>query len=155
MKATILYKANNRKNKKTSVFSSSHLLKFFMFPFFKGCIYPKTITQIINGNDSCIIIEGFFDYLSFLMLYPDRVRNHDFIILNSTSLIKSTIPILNTYNKIFLFLDNDKTGEKTTSFIETNCSCNSINCSFLYRGYSDINEYLMKHITNDLNCSSY
>jgi len=67
----------------------------------------------------------------------------DVIILNSIANKTKITDILNTnaYEKIYLFLDNDKAGFETKrEFYNINKNC--IDCSNIYQNYKDFNEYL-------------
>ena len=37
-------------------------------PYFKGCISPKDISIISQGNKACHVFEGFIDFLSYVVL---------------------------------------------------------------------------------------
>ena len=53
--------------------------------YFQGCLSPKDITHVKNGNDTCCIFEGFMDYLSYLTMkekhctgQPDFAKKEDY-----------------------------------------------------------------------------
>lgn len=108
---------------------------------FKGCSSPKWITTINNDSNECLIFEGFIDYLSFIELSGDKHIKYDAIILNSiTNLGKATIQ-LKAYKKLFLYLDNDTSGRKTTIEIIEQFPT-AIDRSRSYINHKDVNEYL-------------
>jgi DNA primase len=116
--------------------------------YFKNSISPKDITYIQNKNklknNKLIITEGMFDLLSILIYDPELLKenNTDFLVLNSTSFADKIIDLLNTYDKIELYLDNDKTGKRITQkFLENSKKC--IDKSGLYRNNKDINAWLV------------
>lgn len=114
--------------------------------YFKGCIGSKDITTIKGqGNKELSIFEGFMDFLSALTHYKINEFKSDVIILNSVA-NKSKISDLlvsDVYNKIYLFLDNDKAGNETKrELYNMNNSC--IDCSVIYKKYKDFNEYLLR-----------
>ncbi len=111
--------------------------------FYKGCIAPKAITHLKNGSTACSIFEGFFDFLSFLILKKDGFTKTDFIILNSTSFVNDAIQISNDYKTVFLFLDNDESGKKTTLRFKTELGIKAIDYSFIYKNNNDLNDYLI------------
>jgi len=43
-------------------------------PNFKDCFPPKEITTIRNGKESCLVFEGFWDFLSYLTLQKIEKR---------------------------------------------------------------------------------
>ena len=84
---------------------------------FKGNILGGGISIQILGNPERIkIFEGWFDFLSYLKL--SGATDFKAIILNSTANLKLSL-ILDTLEEnevVDLYLDNDDTGEKYTSF---------------------------------------
>ena len=111
--------------------------------FFKGSSTPKGITHIRNGAEELAVFEGFTDFLTFIVLSgPDQTEPLDYLILNSTAFLEAALPIMPGYKRIFLYLDNDATGQ--------NCSCTLMqygnrfsNESIRYRNYKDLNDYLV------------
>jgi DNA primase len=110
--------------------------------YFKGSCNKKHITTIKNGSDTLNIFEGFFDFLSYLTLYPNRT-NEDFIIINSTSLVEKSIKYLEDYDIIRTFFDNDSSGKNATKLIEHSCQNKLRNQSLKFKGYKDLNDYLL------------
>lgn len=119
-------------------------------PSFKGCIAPKDITHIRqeDGKESCFVFEGFMDYLSLLTIrkqlnpeYPNS-NWHDNIILNSTANLQKAIPLLEDYEQVHSFLDNDKAGMTVFRSMENELGYRVRNSSHHYSGYKDLNEYL-------------
>lgn len=112
--------------------------------YFKGCIGSKDITTIKGtGNKELSIFEGFMDFLSALTHFKIDKFKSDVIILNSVANKAKISDLLysDLYNKIYLFLDNDKAGEDTQrEFYSMNDKC--VNCSNVYAGYKDFNEFL-------------
>jgi len=112
--------------------------------YFKGCLGSKDITTIKGiGNKELSIFEGFMDFLSALIHFKIDSFKSDVIVLNSVAQ-KSKIEELlysDLYNKIYLFLDNDKKGKEVKNeFYNINNNC--IDCSNFYKGYKDFNEFL-------------
>lgn len=69
--------------------------------YYKGCASPKSISHIKNGADNCCLFEGFFDYLSFLVLKKESFPKTDFIILNSVALINHIYKLVDFYGRLF------------------------------------------------------
>ncbi|MBE9668098.1 toprim domain-containing protein [Mucilaginibacter boryungensis] len=115
--------------------------------YFKGSSSPKGLTLIKNGFDQLCIFEGFFDFLSYLTIYQNRLSGTDYLILNSLSFFEKAILLSAGYNLKRLYLDRDKAGQ--------NCSRQAIAMkqhyfdeSGLYYGYKDLNDYLVYKPTN-------
>lgn len=112
--------------------------------YFKGCIGSKDITTIKGtGNKELSIFEGFMDFLSALTHFKIDKFKSDVIILNSVANKAKISDLLysDLYNKIYLFLDNDKAGEDTQrEFYSMNDKC--VNCSTIYKAHKDFNEFL-------------
>ena len=113
--------------------------------YFKGCVGSKDITTIKGtGNKELSIFEGFMDFLSALTHFKISEFKSDVIILNSVANKAKILDLLDSdiYNKIYLFLDNDKAGEDTQrEFYSINDKC--INCSNIYKAHKDFNEFLI------------
>jgi hypothetical protein len=110
-------------------------------PSFKGCFPPKDITTIRINNDSCLIFEGFWDFLSYLTIQKIEKSKHDIAVLNSVANVHKAMDFLKTHNAIYTYLDNDNAGQKATELIK---SANSTvyNRSSQFVGYKDLNDYL-------------
>ncbi len=111
--------------------------------FFKGCLGKKDITTFYNNSDTVSLFESWSDFLSYLTL--NNKADEDFIILNSTSMVKKIDIVIDKYQKIKLFFDNDLSGEKATKFLEKKVYKNKLlDCRKIYKNYNDLNEYLIK-----------
>jgi hypothetical protein len=110
-------------------------------PNFKGCISPKGITTIRSSNDTCLVFEGFWDFLSYLAIQKIEKSKHDIAILNSVANVQKVMDFLKSHKDIYTYLDNDDAGRKATELIKSNCvSVN--NRSERYAGFKDLNDYL-------------
>ena len=112
--------------------------------YFKGCLGNKDITLIKNKNHSknINVFEGFFDFLSYKVLKINTEVESDFLILNSISLIEKATKILNNYDLIYTFLDNDISGENAVKELK-NININIKDMSYLYKNFKDLNEFLV------------
>lgn len=63
------------------------------------------------------------------------------MILNSVALLEKNISILNKYDKIELYLDNDAAGDKYTKMIMTQFQ-QAKDARISYKEYKDLNEFL-------------
>ena len=112
-------------------------------PFLKLASSPKRSTTICNGTKILTVLEGFFDFLSYqVMAQKNVLSSSDFIVLNSLSFFEKSRPVMEKYEQVHLYLDNDKAGQ--------NCSQLAIswgskfNCqSQLYKDFKDLNEWLV------------
>ena len=113
----------------------------------KNSSSPKDITHIKNGNEKLIVTEGMFDLLSILDSTKNLESDYDFLVLNSTAFLKKVMNVIDGYNQIDLYLDNDLTGKVTTQKL-INHSNNCLDRSSLYMGYKDMNEWLIYNAKN-------
>lgn len=111
-------------------------------PWFKGSNSPKAITSFKNGSGRLSVFEGFFNFLSFLSIQNLHVTAMDLLVLNSVAFFEKTLPFMDQYERIHLYLDRDKTGQNFTR------RALSIHKKYqdespLYNGYKDINDWMM------------
>lgn len=112
-------------------------------PYCKNSNAPKGSRTIKNGSVKIAVFEGFFDFLSFHVLFSSQeLSTWDFCILNSLSFFEKSMPFLGQYSSIHLFLDRDTSGQ--------NCSRKATRMnkryrdeSLMYKGYKDLNEWLV------------
>jgi hypothetical protein len=108
----------------------------------KNSSSPKDIRTIKNGALKVAVFEGFFDFLSFLVLCQNwQPMEWDFCILNSLSFFEKARPFLEQYASIYLFLDNDRSGQNCSRYA-LNLNKNYMDESGLYKNYKDLNEWL-------------
>ena len=111
--------------------------------YFKGSSSPKDLSLITHRHPSLAVVEGMFDLLSLVVKYPAIQDTHDLLVLNSISLADKAAPILRDYKTIDLYLDNDS-GGKTLSEKLVGEYPNSIDHRKEYKGFKDLNEWLLK-----------
>jgi len=110
-------------------------------PDFKGCISPKEITTFQNASETCLVFEGFWDFLSYLTIQQIETTKHDVAVLNSVANVQKAMDFLKAHKEIYTYLDNDDGGRKATELIKSSClSVN--NRSERYAGFKDLNDYL-------------
>ncbi|MFK7948851.1 MAG: toprim domain-containing protein [Saprospiraceae bacterium] len=113
---------------------------------FKAITGKKDISTIINNTSvkTAYIFESMLDFLSALMMKRQMYLDGTVYILNSTSLIKRLIPLLeeNDFELIHAFFDNDKAGNiaKTTLF-ELYHNSSIIKVQSFYNNFNDVNDY--------------
>lgn len=113
--------------------------------YFKGCT-SKDITFIKGRlHEGLNIFEGFFDFLSALELCKNYKINYDVIVLNSIALKGNTIDLIEKYERINLFLDNDPAGYEAVDFYKSNHKKVKNYSKTLYPPPNkDLNEFLIK-----------
>lgn len=92
-------------------------------PYYKGCIAPKAVSLISQGqSDSVYLFEGFMDYLSFLTLRKrERLSvpcyGADLLVLNSVNNLPKALPRLKACKHIYCYLDNDDAGRRVVDML--------------------------------------
>lgn len=111
-------------------------------PTFKGAVSPKYVTWFDNKSDTISVFEGFFDFLSFKSMEGIRKTQSNILVLNSLSFFNRSLLLMEKHERIHLYLDNDQAGKeclkqaiKSTNKVEDKSS--------LYKGYKDLNEWLV------------
>ncbi|PZR26902.1 MAG: DNA primase [Azospira oryzae] len=120
--------------------------------WFKGSSSPKDISLISNHSDKVSVLEGFMDFLSVQQLSEAGLEGftakNDFLILNSLQLLKRSLPVLQSYKEINLLLDNDPAAHDSKKYLTQN-GITYHDCSNLYHGHKDINDFLKAVIRQD------
>lgn len=114
---------------------------------FKGCTSMDVTTynganNTNNTKESCLVFEGFTDFLSYLTLRNIHSPQEDVIVLNSLSNLPKAMDKLKGYKEIHTYLDNDDPGKKATLTIKRSHPT-VIDQSAKYADYKDLNEYLV------------
>jgi hypothetical protein len=112
-------------------------------PNFKGSSSPKYVTYYDNGANSIKVFEGFFDFLSYQSIHPNpQNKASNMLVLNSLSFFTRSLLLMEKHEKIHLYLDNDKAGKQCVeeAIKRTN---KVVDESHVYRGYKDLNEWLV------------
>lgn len=113
--------------------------------FLKSASSPKSITTFKNGCDEVSVFEGFFDFLSYKVLEEkNSFPKTDYIVLNSLSFFEKSRTVLENYNQVKLYLDNDKAGQNC-SRLALSLSSKYKDESGLYKNYKDLNDWLVNH----------
>lgn len=110
-------------------------------PSFKGSSTPKDITILNWGSTKVAVYEGFFDLLSFISSNKNTITE-DALVLNSVAFFDRAQPLLHSYKKKLLRLDNDPAGDKTTT-VALAVSDAYMDDRKWYAGYKDINDWLV------------
>lgn len=110
--------------------------------FFKGCLGSKSITTIYNDSDVLSLFESWSDFLSYLTLKKE-IPNEDFIILNSTSMVKKVFELVLNYSEIKVFFDNDEAGDRATNLVLESTKSRIADQRVHYKNYNDLNDFLI------------
>jgi hypothetical protein len=123
--------------------------------FFKGCIAPKSFTLIKAKVQSktCLMFEGFMDYLSYMTLLKQgkgiltlnddkSARVSDYIILNSVTNLQKAKSLLTSYEHIVTLFDNDRAGQTACAELSQELGDKVKDDSVAYSKYKDINDLL-------------
>ncbi len=115
--------------------------------YFKGSFGTKDITIIKNENSKEVnIFEGFLDYASAIKLSKNKILNQNNIILNSVVEADKAIEAIKSLNadKVKLYLDNDKAGDKAVTEIKEALSneIEVIDNRDFYKNCNDLNDFL-------------
>lgn len=110
--------------------------------YFKGSCSPKGVTTVKNGSKILLVFEGFFDFLSYLVITAKMdIPIQDYLILNSLSFFDQSIPFMLEYDTVRLFLDNDAAGQKC-SLYGSSLDARFQDESGMYKNYADLNDFL-------------
>ena len=113
--------------------------------YVKMCLIKKDITLIKNNQTQLKIFESWSDFISYLFLFPTEEYKNDFLILNSISLLRKNLNLINQYDKIESYLDHDDAGKSATDFLETELKNKVKDDSTFYKNFKDLNELIMNN----------
>ena len=108
--------------------------------YFKGCT-SKAPTTRRGDYPTCLVFEGFMDYLSFLTLKRNPNPPHNIVVLNSVTNLAKAVPFIASHERVYTYLDNDEAGRKATTELKEACR-NLSDQSVHYRPHNDLNDYL-------------
>jgi hypothetical protein len=112
---------------------------------FMSCVGRKDFTLLASGAPDVVsVFEGFFDYLSALVVSGKAQPSHHVLVLNSVAQLKRALPQLASYKTINLYLDNDPAGKDGVKTIQAQFS-GAADKSKTYEAHNDFNDYLISH----------
>ena len=112
-------------------------------PNFKGTLGSKDITTLKGDPSSVLVFEGFFDFLSLVML-EGRKPDATVIVLNSVSKRESAVEAIRKLNPklVELYPDHDAAGKHLVEYFKTGLpNSDVIDKSAFYLGYDDLNDW--------------
>ena len=112
--------------------------------YFKGCTSKAPTTRKADCP-TCLVFEGFMDYLSHLTLKHASKPLHDVVVLNSVTNLAKAVPFIASHEQVYAYLDNDDAGRKATDELKKACR-NLSDQSIHYRPYNDLNDYLRSRL---------
>ncbi|ASZ13743.1 toprim domain-containing protein [Chitinophaga pendula] len=112
--------------------------------YIKASSAPKMSTFIDNKAKQLGVFEGFFNFLTHRAMHKDEPKNTtNYLILNSLSFFDRNIPRMSAHDRVLLYLDNDKSGDKYTKLaLTTDCQKFSDERK-LYFPYQDLNDWIL------------
>ncbi len=120
--------------------------------FFKGCYKCKDVSLYYESGNAdknhICIFEGFMDFLSYMTFRKNAnipfcvYEPTGYIIMNSVSMLKKSLVLMQDYKHIHCYLDNDVAGRKTVETIVGLYGERVIDESSHYTEYKDLNDYL-------------
>lgn len=104
---------------------------------FKGCT-NQSYSLFTNNSKKLCVMEGIFDFLSYITLInSEYIQNSDYLILNSTTNLKSSMSAIEKYDYVELYLDRDNSGVSSLKYIKECIKGRGEDKSFLYDGCRD------------------
>lgn len=114
------------------------------YPKSKICIGTKTYSFVKGASKSYInVFEGFMDFLSYLVIEGRQKPAADTIVLNGIGCFQHCHDIVSTYPSIHAYLDHDPPGYELLQYMSSHFP-EVIDYSYLYKGYKDLNDFLMQ-----------
>jgi len=121
---------------------------------FKGSSSPKNITTILHNNDSqsIAVFEGFFSFLSHQVLFINQSSQlTNFLVLNSLSFFEKSRELMEKFDNVQLYLDQDSAGIKhTLKGLEWDKKY--VDKSHFYKQHKDLNIYLVHQSLHQKQC---
>ncbi|MFN8344035.1 MAG: toprim domain-containing protein [Spirosomataceae bacterium] len=112
---------------------------------FKRCLGTQDITTFdLESRKTVAVFEGFFDFLSALVLFGLEVPRIPTVVLNSTNNRKKAIEYLREFEQVNCFFDRDKSGEECFRLLRDRDGLPVKDQSKMYEGYNDLNDFLTK-----------
>jgi hypothetical protein len=111
--------------------------------FWKRSNSPAYFTTIPGKSTNQInIFEGVFDFLSALVFFNTDTPKFDCLVLISTSHLNNALSLFQVYQRVNLFLDNDKTAYQCAAKVLA-AHQNVVDYAFkIYPEYNDFNDFL-------------
>lgn len=112
-------------------------------PQFKGTLGAKDITTIDGDPSRVLVFEGFFDFLTAVMM-NDGLHDSTIMVLNSVSLRNKAIDAIRMLKPscVELYRDRDAAGEQLFEAFRAELpNIEIVDKSYLYTGNDDLNDW--------------
>ena len=113
---------------------------------FKGSSSPKAYTFYDHAASEITVFEGFFDFLSFLVLTRNNQDpNTNFLVLNSLSFFHPAKELMDRHQQVNLYLDGDGQGRNYTRQAIAWNGRKYKDRSTSFRNAKDLNEWFIQN----------
>jgi 5S rRNA maturation endonuclease (ribonuclease M5) len=115
---------------------------------FKSALVARDITIIKGQNqesNTVNIFEGMLDFLSLVAMFNVSQLSGDSIVMHSLSSFQQTVTAIKSmgYEKVNLFLDNNRAGKEHSQKFQSELGEIVISQSHLFEPYEDVNDALV------------
>ena len=95
------------------------------------------------SHNKVAVFEGFFDFLSWMVMQSTEKPNTDIVVLNSVNNVKKAAEYIRAHESAYCFADNDKAGKQCLNAIRAIMGEKEVvDMSELYSQHKDLNEML-------------
>lgn len=113
--------------------------------YVKDCTGIQDITTFDrSGRTTVTVFEDFFDFLSALVWFGLETPRLASVVLNTTNNRKKAVNYLSQFAQINCFFALNKSGMECLRLFQERDGLNVKDCSDIYEGCNDFNEFLMK-----------
>lgn len=145
----------NRQERQAVVFANIHGGYELRSHLYCGHVLPMAISILRENHErlasSCCVFLDFIDYLSYKTLIAQKKveiladEHSDIIVLNSMMLLSKAFPYLASYQCIYCYLYNDKSGKTATETIQGAFEDRTvIDMATKYAKYRNLNAFLQE-----------
>ncbi len=123
-------------------------------PSFKGTLGAKAIRTFEGDGDQVHVFEGFFDFLSAVMI-NDGLLKGTCIVLNSVNMRDKALKVIHSLNPrtVNVYRDHDSAGEQSMEYFRNELPNSAVlDKSPLYIGFKDLNDWYVNERTK-LHCT--
>ncbi len=140
----VLFKVNNKEKDYRAIGFKNNAGGYELRnEYFKGSSSPKYVSYLNNSANIITVFEGFFDFLSYQTIHHNQQQQlTNYLILNSLSFFERSLLLMEKHQSVHLYLDQDKAGRHCTDLAQKR-SMKFQDESKLYRGYKDLNDWIM------------
>ena len=108
--------------------------------------FKAAIKKAFNKNKNRFAIPGFrkgkAPQAMIEKMYGEGVFYEDAADEAINASYKRSFPVLDRYERVNCYLDRDEAGRRTLEALRKRYADKIVDCSSLYKGYKDLNEYL-------------